>query len=130
MDEKYEYDVLLEIKASRRQVKATCSPQEFLDELASQSKLIDQSIKIVVDLANYVPSKDEAEKPFILQRYSSQWQSFVDVIDPIEIGFRDTLKLVPFPQLSPQSQAKISEVIRMMHGTEKWLIQTLFIISL
>ena len=43
----------------------------------------------------------EQEKAYLLQRYSMEWQEFVDVVDAIEIGNKDHLKAVPIPAMSP-----------------------------
>lgn len=56
---------------------------------------MDPDVKLVVDIKSKYERKTSSEKPVFLQRFSSQWNQFVDVIDAIEVESGDRLKAVP-----------------------------------
>ena len=63
---------------------------------AELQSLVGKESGLVTDIGHY--RKSAGEK---LQRYSTEWQEFVDVIDTIEIDDKDHLKAGPLPLASP-----------------------------
>ena len=77
--------LLLEFRKSKRLLK--CSQEDnILNLCENELKPItgDCNVQLVTDVEGYRRTPDD--KPYLLQRYSSEWQEFVDVIDVIEIG--------------------------------------------
>ena len=99
---KMECSILLEFKGSKRQIKYENTSQDDIIKLCEEEMRViarDKNVRLVIDLKDY--HKAEGEKPYLLQRFSTEWDMFVDVIDVIEIDDRDHLKAVPLPAASP-----------------------------
>lgn len=93
--------VLLEFMGSKRSI--AYKEEEELTKLCENEikKIVkDDNIRVITDVDEY--TKEASEKPYLLQRYSKEWQQFVDVIDTIEIDDKDHLMVVPLPGLSPE----------------------------
>lgn len=66
-------------------------------------KIVGEDAKLVLDVG------DRSEnKSYLLQRYSSQWMDYVDVISPIEIATGDKVRAVP---LAPRKVVASNSVV-------------------
>lgn len=85
-------------------------PDDLLTVLEEQLKKTDRDIKLVLDCG--APNSPRGPE-YLLQRYSREWKDFVDVIDVIEIGDGDHLRVVPVPKLlsSPSSSKEVSAAL-------------------
>ena len=96
-DEVNSFRLLFECESSKRQV--TCN-----STIAKLPSVLEQELKKVAGHgAKLVLDVGEVNQPqsYLLQRYSTQWMEFVDVISPIEITSGDKLRAV---QLAPPPQ--------------------------
>lgn len=84
--------VLVEFRDSKRPVEAT--PDTLMAKISQVMRGIDPYVVIVKSLADF----NGDGKPFLLQRYSTIWNEYIDVIDPMEIDDGDRVKVVPFPR--------------------------------
>lgn len=97
--------MLLEFRGSKR-VIAFENVEDIVQlcQAQLQSLVGTEKVRLVTDVEAYHAnhgSSSEPEKAYLLQRYSTEWQEFVDVIDVIEIDNKDYLKAVPIPAMSP-----------------------------
>ena len=97
--------VLVEFKDSKRTVTGKAS--EIIMKLEEEIKKLDKHVKLVVDVDQYT-AEDNAF-PCLIQRYSTEWKDFVDVIDAIEIDSGDRLRVIPMPR-----SKKTPEVIQLV----------------
>ena len=89
--------VLLKFGESTRVVRFShLKLDEVEGALETELKKIDPDVKLVLGCKNQHKKESESEKPVFMQRYSSEWQQYVDVIDVIEIDCGDKLKAVSF----------------------------------
>lgn len=87
---------LLEFGQSSRVITTTDSGSELAAFLDGELKKIDPDVKLVIAIKSQYEKKSKSEKTLFLQRFSSEWKQFVDVIDVIELESGDRLKAVPF----------------------------------
>ena len=66
-----------------------------------------RSAKLVLDV-----SEVDQQHSYLLQRYSTQWMEFVDVISPIKIASGDKLRAVP---LAPKKNGTLSTESEVRH---------------
>ena len=96
--------MLLEFRGSKR-VIAFENVEDIVQlcQAQLQSSVGMERVRLVTDVeADHVKHGSSGEpEAYLLQRYSTEWQEFVDVIDVIEIDNRDHLKAVPIPAMSP-----------------------------
>ena len=94
--------VLLEFRGSKR-VIAFQNAEDVIQlcQAQLQSLVCSEKVRLVTDVEHYHASQSDSEKAYLLQRYSTEWQEFVDVLDVIEIDNKDHLKAVPIPIMSP-----------------------------
>lgn len=85
--------MLLEFGQSCRVLSTDVGYNKLAEYLEEELKKVNPAIKLVFDRKN--PGEIKSEKPVFLQRFSSEWQQFVDVIDVIEIANNDRLKALP-----------------------------------
>ena len=86
--------VLFQFGQSRKPMKLDLSlGEEALQPIQDELQKIDR--KIHLPLIGNIP--DDA-KPYILQRWSTEWHEYVDVLSAIEIGDGDKLLAVPQPR--------------------------------
>lgn len=88
--------VLLEVKESKRAIVLHRNGREEAIQRAVES--IDSSIHVVFDRKEDVPANTV---PYILQRYSAEWNEFLDVTncDVDLILDRDRLQAIPSPSV-------------------------------
>lgn len=89
-------NILLEFGQSSRVVTANGTLDELHEFLEGELKKLDPDVKLVIDSKSQYQKKSECERPLFLQRFSSEWKQYVDVINVIEIKSGDRLKAVPF----------------------------------
>ncbi len=89
-------NLLLEFHQSSRVITADDGGDKLQEFLQRELMKLDSDIKLVIDIKSQYEKKTKSEKPVFLQRFSSEWKQFVDVIDVIEIESGDRLKAVPF----------------------------------
>lgn len=96
--------VLVEFRESKRPVVAT--PRTLLDQITLEVKKIDSSVIIVKSLDDF---NEGDGKPVLLQRYSTLWNEYIDVLDPMEVDDGDRLRIIPFPKggLSPTKSTEV-----------------------
>ena len=94
--------VLLEFRGSKRRIIYE-EDDDLIDLCEVELKKVAQNenVRLITDIQGYSKSATD-ERPFLLQRYSTEWREFVDVIHAIEIDDKDHLKVVPLPGPSPQ----------------------------
>ena len=87
-DEVNSFRLLLECQSS-----VTCN--STFSKLPSVLEL--ELKKVAGDCAKLVLDVDDVNQPhtYLLQRYSTQWMEYIDVISPIEIASGDKLRAVP-----------------------------------
>ena len=68
----------------------------------SAKKIVGAEIKLIFDVAEYRHASNSraVTKGYLLQRFSSEWNEYVDVIDAIEIDTKDKLRAVPIQTTS------------------------------
>ena len=95
--------VLLEFRGSKRIITfETYEDVIHLCQAQLQSLVGSEKVRLVTDVENYHASQSgDPEKAYLLQRYSTEWQEFIDVLDVIEVDDKDHLKAVPIPAMSP-----------------------------
>ena len=98
--------VLLEFRGSKRVISFNETEDVILScQSQLQSLIGSDKVKIVTDVEGFHARSQSAgghtEKAYLLQRYSKEWNEFVDVIDVLEIDDKDHLKAVPIPAMSP-----------------------------
>ena len=94
-EEIYCYRLLLECEHSNRVVECECEVQALQSLLEEEvQKIVGANVELVFDVAEYQCTTAKA-KGYLLQRFSSEWNEYVDVIDAIEIGTKDKLRAVP-----------------------------------
>ena len=84
---------MLEFQESKKVVSVDTSdvvtpPPDLLDVLEQELKKLNGTIKLVLE---HDPDINYSRQ-FLLQRYSSEWREFVDVVDIIEVDNGDHLK--------------------------------------
>lgn len=104
------FSVLLEFQQSKRVITVpdtVIPPADLVYILETELKKVDQEIKIVL---GYGSQSSSCLGEHLLQRYSKEWQEFVDVIDVIEIDRGDHLRVVPVPKSSavPSKEKQVS----------------------
>ena len=98
--EDYVYRLLLECEHSKRVVDCKSKVDSLPSLLEKEvQKICGRSdVELVFDVAEC--SRREITKGYLLQRFSSEWNEYVDVINPIEIGTKDKLRAVPLRGMS------------------------------
>lgn len=105
-EEIYSYRLLLECEHSKRIVECKSKVGSLRSLLEEEvKKIVGGGIKLIFDVAEYSSQSTSkaVTKPFLLQRFSSEWQEYVDVISAVEIGTKDKLRAVP---MQTRSQSK------------------------
>ena len=95
-------EVLFEYKDSKR--KLTLIPEQVCETITEELANRFGIKNVVVYLSKPLSSNASFNPPeqFLLQKWSSTWQSFVDVEHTDEIEDRDRLTIVTMPGSSPQ----------------------------
>ena len=84
---------LLEFGQSTRIITTDLGYGRLEEFLQRELRKLDSKVKLVV---RGQPDVSSFEKPVFLQRFSSEWNQYVDVTDVIEIATKDRLKAVPY----------------------------------
>ena len=91
-----EVEVLFEFRESKRQLKV--SPKSICKVLAQELSQFGKE-GVVVQLAKPQSSRDTVQPAgvYLLQRWSTTWQTIIDVESIQEIDDKDRLTVVPMP---------------------------------
>ena len=104
-------DLLLDFQGSKRQIVVpTC---DVVCEAVTK-ELRRWKEDSVVKISNDCSSSSEPARVFILQRWSSKWNMFVDVQNLDEIVDRDRITVIPRPVGSPV--CGIFTIIHFLHN--------------
>lgn len=87
-----ETNILLQVKESKRVLVLRRNGREAAIRSAVRS--VDERIHVVLDDNEDIPSN---ALPYILQRYSAEWEEYLDVADVDLILHRDRLRVIPAP---------------------------------
>ena len=63
-------------------------------------KIVGAEANLVFDVAEYRHASRAVTKGYLLQRFSSEWNEYVDVINAFEIDTNDKLRAVPMQATS------------------------------
>lgn len=91
----YEVEVLVEVQESKRVIKLTSGNQK--EDIRNALSSIDPGIHVVFSCTEATPPNTA---PFILQRYCSNWNNYLDISDVDEIKHRDRLRVIPRPSVT------------------------------
>ena len=94
-EEIYSYKLLLECEHSKRVVECKSKVAALQSILEEVQKIVGAGVKLIFDVAEYRRAARIVTKAYLLQRFSSEWNEYVDVIDAIEIDTKDKLRAVP-----------------------------------
>jgi len=90
-------NVLLELQESKQTV--TLRVEDRQAAIRNAVKSVDPRIHVVFSRMEDAPSPPNSV-PYILQKYSMEWNDFLDVVDMDEILHRDRLRVVPRPSVA------------------------------
>lgn len=100
-EEIYSYRLLLECEHSKRVVECKAKVEALRSLLEEEvQKIVGAEVKLIFDVAEYRRAARAVTKGYLLQRFSSEWNEYVDVIDAIEIDTKDKLRAVPMQATS------------------------------
>ena len=94
-----DWELLLEVEQSRTVIKVPGN------EAAARV-----NPKAVVVIDNTCTESENTSSYFVLQRWSTKWNSFVDVKKSSDVNNHDKLKLVPMPRLALGEKSVLSPV--------------------
>ena len=95
--------ILFQFRQSRKPMTLDLSlGEEALNPVQDELRKFDSTIYLPL-MCDESPSNDA--KPYTLQRWSTMWQEYVNIISAIEIGDGDKLLAVPEPRSSDNTQA-------------------------
>ena len=100
-EDTYSYRLLLECDRSKRVVECKSKVADLQSILEKEvQKIVGAEVKLIFDVSEYRRAARTVSKAYLLQRFSSEWNEFVDVIDAIEVDTKDRLKAVPMQATS------------------------------
>ena len=95
-EEIYSYRLLLECENSKRVVECKAKVGVLKSLLEDEvQKIVGAEANLVFDVAEYRHASRAVTKGYLLQRFSSEWNEYVDVINAFEIDTNDKLRAVP-----------------------------------
>lgn len=95
-EEIYSYRLLLECEHSKRVVECKAKVKALRSLLEDEvQKIVGAEVNLIFDVAEYRHAARAVTKGYLLQRFSSEWNEYVDVIDAIEIDTKDKLRALP-----------------------------------
>lgn len=91
--------MLFECQSPKRQINCNSTIAKLPSVLEQElKKVVGDGAKLVLDVGESV----DHPRRYLLQRYSTQWTDFIDVVSPIAIASGDKLQAIP---LSPKTSA-------------------------
>ena len=109
-EEVYSYRLLLECESSKRVVEMQSKIEPLRSRLQEEvQKIVGAEIELVLDVAEYRRKVGAIKPGYLLQRLSSEWNEYVDVVDAITIGTKDKLKAVPIKAISDTKKVLVNK---------------------
>ena len=93
-----DWELLLEVEQSRTVIKVPPKSENVLKAVNEAAARVNPKAVVVLD--NTCTEAENTSSYFVLQRWSTKWNSFVDVKKSSDVNNHDKLKLVPMPRLA------------------------------
>jgi hypothetical protein len=90
-------EVLFEYKGSKRTIKCTAAT-ELRDRICGELN----ALGVTNSSVGFASESETSSRAFILQRFSSKWNTFVDVNNAEDIANGDRLTVTPSPVAATQ----------------------------
>ena len=97
------YRLLFECENSKKVLECTTTVEARRSVLKEVQKVVGDQVNLVLDVAEKMP---DSGARYLLQRYSTEWHDYMDVVDAISIDTKERLRAIYLP-VRAKSQSKV-----------------------